>query len=219
MSTSPSPALERLPASAKRAWSPHRTMDLVSIYLPVFLMGLLALASYWLLRATPEVDAPAPEQAVTHEPDYFMRRFSLKSFDASGALRSEISGDEARHHPDTSSTEIDQARMRSLTPQGLLTTATAQHVISNDQQTEFVLEGDAVVIREAGSGSDGASIPRMEFRGERLRIYTQPQRLVSDRPVTVLRGNDTLRADALDYQGDEGVALFEGRVKVLLSPR
>ena len=132
------------PARPRRSW-----WDRLSIYLPVLLMGLLAAASYWLLRATPLPPEPKPERPPTHEPDYLMRRFSVKVFDASGALRSEVFGSEARHHPDTDTTEIDQARIRSVGAQGQVTTATAQRVVSNGQQTEFTLAGDAVVIREA----------------------------------------------------------------------
>ena len=47
-------------------------------------MGLLALASYWLLRATPATELPQAARPVSSEPDYFMRRFSVKAFDAKG---------------------------------------------------------------------------------------------------------------------------------------
>ena len=73
------------PATRARPRSRQRLWDQVSIYLPVLLMALLAAASYWLLRATPEALEPPPERPVTHEPDYFMQRFSVKVFDASGA--------------------------------------------------------------------------------------------------------------------------------------
>lgn len=211
------PALAATPARARRRFS-DRLWDQASIYLPVLLMGLLALGSYWLLRATPEALAPAAARPVTHEPDYFMRRFSVKVFDASGQLTHEVFGAEARHRPDTDQVEIDQARIRSIQPNDLLTTATAQQVITNGQQTEFVLQGDAVVIREGGRAPDGAVLPRMEFRGQELRIFTDPQRLMSDQPVTLLRGKDRLNADTLDYQGDEGVAQFRGRVRAQLTP-
>lgn len=213
------PGLNLAAGPRAAAWRPRRIWDQVSIYLPVLLMALLAAASYWLLRLTPEAVEPAPQRPVTHEPDYFMRRFSVKVFDEGGALKTEVYGAEARHHPDTDSTEIDQARIRSVDPNGLLTTATAQRVISNSAQTEFVLQGDAVVVREGGRGTDGAPVPRMEFRGEVLQVFTDPQRLVSDRPVTLLRGNDQINADSLDYVGDDHVALLKGRVKARLAPR
>ncbi|MDM7951577.1 LPS export ABC transporter periplasmic protein LptC [Hydrogenophaga sp.] len=214
------PAPPSLPAGKRRSrWRPDRLVDRLSIYLPVLLMGLLALASYWLLRATPGVPEAVVPAAVTSEPDYFMRRFSVKVFDPSGNLKNEVFGSEARHRPDSETLEIDDARIRSIGEDGLLTTATAQRVLSNAAQTEFVLEGDAVVVREAGRAADGSTVPRLEFRGELLRVYTDPQRLVSERPVTLLRGKDRLQGDTLDYRADDNLALLRGRVKVQLSGR
>ena len=194
-------------------------MDRMSIYLPVLLMGLLALASYWLLRATPAPEAPMAERPVSNEPDYFMRRFSVKSFDAKGTLKTEVFGAEARHFPATDMVEIDNARIRHIGDQGLPTLASARLVTTNGDNTEFVMQGDAVIVREAGSGANGEPLPRLEFRGEFLHIFLEPDRIVSDRPVTLLRGNDRLVADTLDYTGADQVAQFKGRVKVQLAPR
>jgi lipopolysaccharide export system protein LptC len=194
-------------------------MDRLSIYLPVLLMGLLALASYWLLRATPAPETPMAERPVSSEPDYFMRRFSVKSFDAKGTLKTEVFGAEARHFPATDMVEIDNARIRHIGDQGLPTLASARLVTTNGDNTEFVMRGDAVIVREAGPGADGEALPRLEFRGEFLHIFLEPDRIVSDRPVTLLRGNDRLVADTLDYTGENQVAQFKGRVKVQLAPR
>jgi len=197
------------PAARRHVW------DQLSIYLPVLLMGLLALASYWLLRATPDAPEPRPARALSDEPDYRMTRFSVKVFDASGALKSEVFGAEARHIPRTDNTEIDNARIRTVGPAGQVTTATAQRIVSNADQTAFTLAGDAVVIREAAG-----TVPRLEFRGEFIEVSTAPERVFSDRPVLLLRGNDRLAADALDYQGgDVRVAVLTGRVRATLSPR
>lgn len=197
----------------------RQLIDRMSIYLPVLLMGLLALASYWLLRATPAPETPMAERPVSSEPDYFMRRFSVKSFDAKGTLKTEVFGVEARHFPATDMVEIDNARIRHIGDQGLPTLATARLVTTNGDNTEFVMRGDAVIVREAGQGADGEPLPRLEFRGEFLHIYLEPDRIVSDRPVTLLRGNDRLVADTLDYTGEDQVAQFKGRVKVQLAPR
>ncbi len=209
-----------LPSSGLRKRSRHRFWDQVSIYLPVLLMGLLALASYWLLRATPEAPLPVPERPATHQPDYFMRRFSVKVFDVRGVLKTEVFGAEARHHPDTDTTEIDNARIRSYNDKGQLSTATARRVISNSTNTEFTLEGDAVVIREAGRQTGSDALPRLEFRGEYLKVFTDPEHVVSDQQVLLVRGNDRMSAASLDYRGgDERVAVFTGCVKSQLAPR
>lgn len=207
-------------ATAPRAPRRKRQLfDVLSIYLPVLLMGLLALASYWLLRATPPPPAPEEPKPVSSEPDYFMRRFSVKVFGADGSLRTNVSGTEARHFPATDMVEVDNGRIRHIADQGLPTLASARLITTNGENTEFVLEGDAVVVREAGVNAAGQAVPRLEFRGEFLHIYTEPERLVSDRPVTLLRGSDRLQADTLDYRGDERVATFKGRVKVRMEAR
>ena len=216
--TLPSPPVSgpsaRPPARRSRRWA-----DQFTVYLPMLLMGLLALASYWLLRATPPAPEPAVARPVSNEPDYFMRGFSVKVFNANGVLINEVFGREARHRPDTDTLEVDQARIRVVGEDGGVTTATARRVISNGARTEFLLEGDAVVVREGRTLASGSPAPKLEFRGEQLRVFTDPQRLVSDQPVTVLRGNDKLQSDTLDYVGADQVALMRGRVKVRLSPR
>lgn len=197
----------------------RKLIDQLSIYLPVLLMGLLALASYWLLRATPTPEAVEAERPVSVEPDYFMRRFSVKAFDGQGTLKTEVKGVEARHYPATDMVEIDDARIRHIGEQGLPTLATAKLVTTNGDNTEFVLRGNAVIVREAGNDVNGKPQPRLEFQGEFLHIFLEPDRIVSDRPVTLLRGNDRLVADTLNYTGEDQIADFKGRVKVQLAPR
>ena len=189
--------------------------DRLSIYLPVVLMGLLALGSYWLLRATPEPELPVAERPPQHEPDYFMRGFAVRTFAPDGALRSEVRGSEARHYPDNNSTEIDQARIRSQLPGSALTTARAERVTSNADQTEFVLRGNAVVVREAA----GENRPRLEFQGEHLRVLTDDRRVLSEQPVLLLRGRDQIRANTLDFRDGTGVAVLQGRVQATLQAR
>ena len=197
----------------------RKLIDQLSIYLPVLLMGLLALASYWLLRSTPAPEVAEAERPVSVEPDYFMRRFSVKAFDGQGTLKTEVKGEEARHYPATDMVEIDNARIRHIGQQGLPTLATAKLVTTNGDNTEFVLRGNAVIVREAGTDVNGQLQPRLEFQGEFLHIFLEPDRIVSDRPVTLLRGNDRLVADTLNYTGEDQVANFKGRVKVQLAPR
>ncbi len=223
MSTSdPLDFLDTVDLTEPAARAPRRKpklWDRVSIYLPVLLMGLLALASYWLLRATPIPEAPQAERPVGSEPDYFMRGFSVKAFEADGTLKSEVLGDEARHHPDDDRIEIDNARIRNIGTDGRPTVATARLVTTNADNSQFILEGDAVVVREAAVGTNGEPLPRLEFQGQYLKVFVDPERVVSDQPVVLLRGTDRLVADTLDYRGDTGVADFKGRVKARLAPR
>ena len=210
-------AVQPAASSGRRNFS--RWWDRVSIYLPVLLMMVLALASYWLLRATPEAEEPGPKPEVTHEPDYFMNRFSVKVFEPCGALKTELYGTAARHHPDVGTLVVDAARVRSFGQQRQLSTATARQITSNDEGTVFVLEGDAAVVRQAGKGANGELLPRLEFHGQYLRVSTEPEHIMSDKPVLLVRGQDQMTADSLDYSGDSRIAVLTGHVRAHFAPR
>jgi lipopolysaccharide export system protein LptC len=133
-------------------------------------------------------------------------------------LKSEVYGTEARHYPDDDSTEIDQARLMSHSPDRGLMTATAERAWANAAHTEYHLRGHAVVIRESTTSATGKPLPRMEFQGEHLQIFTDDKRVVSDRPVRLLRESDVVTADRLDYNDRERVAVLTGRVRAVLQP-
>ena len=84
--------------------------DRVALYMPIALMGLLALGTYWLVRSAPGMDEPGVPAPVRRDPDYRMEKFSIKTFDAAGHLRSELFGNQARHYPQTDIVEIDEIR-------------------------------------------------------------------------------------------------------------
>jgi len=189
------------------------------LYLPLVLMGLLAVGTYWLVRNTPAAYEAEAARPVNHEVDYFMRRATVKTFDESGRLKTEIFGTEARHFQDTETLEIDQARMRSTSPEGRLTTATANRALSNDAGSEVQLIGNAVVVREPMQNSDGSWMPRLEFTGEFLHVFMNEDRVISHLPVVLRRGSDVFSGDTFNYDNLDQVADLRGRVKGLLVPR
>ncbi|MBX3655660.1 MAG: LPS export ABC transporter periplasmic protein LptC [Ramlibacter sp.] len=195
-----------------------RLWDRISIYLPIILMGVLALGTYWLVRNTPILGPAATEKAVTHEPDYFMRKFSVRSFDGTGRLKSEVFGAEAHHFPDTDTLEISQPRLRSINDKGVFTVATADRALSNADGSEVQLIGNAVVVREPATDAAGHAMPGMEFRGEFLHAFMETERIRSHKPVTLIRGNDRFTADSMDYDNLDRVMRLNGRVRGVLVP-
>lgn len=204
----------------KSAW---RTVlgvwDSLSIYMPLLMMGALALGTYWLVRNTPIFSPTESVKEVRHEVDYFVRQFTVKNFDDAGRLKSDISGIEARHYPDTDTLEIDQARIRSIGLDGRVTTATGNRAYANSDGSEVQLAGNALVIREAGVDAAGREMPRLEFRGEFLHAFLNEERVKSHKPVTLIRGADQFTGDNFAYDNLDGVADLKGRVRGVLMPR
>lgn len=189
------------------------------LYLPLMVMAVLALGTYWLVRSTPAVDAVRPERVRGHEPDYFMRQFSIKTYDAMGRLRSEVQGVEARHYPDTRWIEIDDIRIRSFDTEGRLTTASARKGMTDDGATEVKLMGNAVVVREVQPRTGGTTAPRMEYRGESLHAFLNTQVVTSDQPVELLRGKDRFTANSMAFDNGEQTLQLRGRVHGTLVPQ
>jgi lipopolysaccharide export system protein LptC len=58
----------------------------------------------------------------------------------------------------------------------------------------------------------------MEFRSEFLHVSVQAQRLESDKPVELMRGEDRFTADKLDFNNVDRILQLKGRVKGKLVP-
>lgn len=193
------------------------TWERFLLYLPMVVMAVLALGSYWLVRSTPVADDRPQENAVRHHPDYFVKEFALKSFDVSGKVRTEVFGTEARHYPDTQWLEVDNIRILSYDEKGRLTVGTAKRGLTNEDISQVQLLGNAVIVREAADNAIAAN-SRMEYRSEFLDAYLQTEQVRSNKPVEIMRGKDKFTADSLDFDNVEQVLKLKGRVRGTLQP-
>ena len=196
-------------ALALRLW--RATWERLTLYLPMALMGVLALGTYWLVRSTPVFEPPAPEKPKRHEADYVVSNFGLKTYDANGRLKSDITGQTARHYPDTDTLEIDQVRIRSVNDRGHM-------AVTNSDSSEVQLMGNALVVREARQDR-GEEVPRMQFKGEFLHAFLDTERVKSHKPVDLQRGQDVFTADTLDFDNVTSVMALQGRVRGTLVPK
>jgi lipopolysaccharide export system protein LptC len=192
--------------------------DKTSIYLPVVLMGLLALASYWVVSLAPSADLPAPERAVSQAPDSIMRDFAVRQFSPDGTLQSELFGREMRRYPYNDTSVIDEAHGVQIADTGRRTTFQAQRLTTNGDQSIYWFEGNVIIIREAHH-TPASQDPRVEYRGEALTLYVDEDRLESDKPVVITRGNDRISGNRLRYDDNTTVLDMQGRVRALLQPR
>ena len=190
-----------------------RLRDTLSSYLPLLLMALLALATWWLVKNSPRLAVPGLERPVSSEPDYTMTTFSLERFDASGRLKVRIEGERLRHFPDTDRVEIDQARIRAFAQDGRVTLATAARALGNGDGSEMQLMGGAEV-----TAQDAAGQP-LVMRGEFLHAFLVKEQVRSHLPVLVSQGGTSLQAAAMDYNNATRRLNLKGPIRAELSPR
>jgi lipopolysaccharide export system protein LptC len=191
------PDLPEVPISLGPADSPRprvampwhlRLRDTLSSYLPLMLMGLLALTTSWLVKNAPRPVVPETARVESVAPDYTMDRFALERFDAQGRLKLRIEGEQLRHFPATDRIEIEGAVIRSIAPDGRVTLAKAQRAIGNGDGSEF------------------------------LHAFFVTEQVRSPVPVQVLAGSTTLRAAGLDYDHATRKLELKGPLRAEMAP-
>jgi lipopolysaccharide export system protein LptC len=205
------------PARARPAPPPAtpwllRLRDVLSAYLPLLLMALLALGTWWLVQNTPVAPGPAPAAPVRHDPDYTMARFAIERFDRSGRLQLRIEGEVLRHYPDTDRYEIDDARIAAVAPDGRVTHASARRALGNGDFSELQLHGNAQVRSRQGDGQV------VEMSSEFLHAFLLTERVTTHLPVQVRQAKSVLRAAGLTYEHGARRLDLKGPLKATLPP-
>ena len=198
----------------------RRVFDRLAVYLPLALMAMMAMTTYWLVRNTPVMGEVELEAAPRHVPDYFMRDFSVKVFGEDGRLKSEMIGIEGRHYPDTDTLEIDQPRIRILGAEGRVTTAVATRGLINADGSEAQLFDKAVVVREASTTAQGVASPRSELHSDFLHLFANTEQVRTHLPVTLVRGSGDrfTSQEGMDFDNLDRVMQLTGRVRGTLLP-
>jgi lipopolysaccharide export system protein LptC len=169
-----------------------RWRELLGAYLPLVLMALLALGTWWLVKNTPRPASDDDAAAVRTEPDYEMRDFAITRFAPDGRATVRLEGARLRHYPDTDRIEIETARMHSRTPDGRVTQAQAARALANGDASEWQLSGGARVVTQVRAG------PPLEIDGEFLHVFVHTERVRSHLPVRVRQGDDEIHAGGID---------------------
>jgi lipopolysaccharide export system protein LptC len=199
----------------------RRVFDRLAVYLPLALMAMMAMTTYWLVRNTPVMGEVELEAAPRHVPDYFMRDFSVKVFGEDGRLKSEMIGIEGRHYPDTDTLEIDQPRIRILGAEGRVTTAVAARGLINADGSEAQLFDKAVVVREASTTAQGVTSPRSELHSDFLHLFANTEQVRTHLPVTLVRGSGDrfTSQEGMDFDNLDQLMQLKGRVRGTIQPR
>jgi len=187
-------------------------IDRLVLVLPLLMVAMLALGSYWMVRSAPGVDTGELPRPPDDTPDYLIEGFTVQKFDANGRLSALLQGASAQRLPDATWIEIQKFTFRSTDAQGQGKLASADQGLSNPDNNEFQLSGNARMVREAHPAGD---YPRLEIRGDFLHVWTEPEKVESDRPVQIVHGKHRIRADSLQYDGTTRALQMDGRVQAV----
>jgi lipopolysaccharide export system protein LptC len=189
----------------------RRALDSLALYLPGLVMAIFALGSWWLVRSLPTLLNDAPTKAVRQEPDYYLNQFSVQSFNSSGRLIKEISGKRAQHFPDSDTLEISDVVLQGVNPNGKRFNARADRALAKGDGSEMTLMGDVFLTQQASSKNNGLS--PIELRSQKLNTMTKEERLFSDVPVEIRRGQDVFTANSMRLNSQTGEYELTGKVR------
>jgi lipopolysaccharide export system protein LptC len=190
-----------------------RTRELLGTYLPLLLMALLALGTWWLVKNTPRPVAGTDGPPLRHDPDYEMHDFAITRFGADGRPTVRIEGTLLRHYPDTDRVEIESARLQATSPDGRVTYAHAARALANGDGTEWQLSGGAQVVAQMRSG------PALQLDSEFLQVFVPTERIRTHLPVTVRQGDDEIRAGGVEADNLAQQLRLAAPVRAIFSPR
>lgn len=202
----PAPRASRLP------W-PARLRETLVSYLPLLLMVLLALGSWWLVKNSPQPLVARESKLPAGQPDYTMRGFTVQRFAADGPLRLTLEGRELHHYPDSDRIEIEELRLTALGADGRPAVATARRALSDGKARDVQLLGGAQLRSRTADGTP------LEIDSEFLRFETEAQRVTTDRTVKLRMGSTQATAGGLVWDNRTRVLELKPPIRAVLPSR
>jgi lipopolysaccharide export system protein LptC len=201
-------------------WRQLRLGQRMQAWLPVWLLGALALFSYWLVQNSPVLNATDTQRPDSIKPNAYFYNLRLIGYGRDGKWEMQMNGQRASHREDLQHYDIEAPKMLKRSPEsGVLTQVSAQRGQINESGTVVHLFGQAVIYRPKQKAIDGTVSKSLEVRSEYLLLDDERHALQTDRPVVIKQDQDQFSAEhMLALQQDEKLTL-EGRVRGTLMPR
>jgi lipopolysaccharide export system protein LptC len=166
-----------------------RTNTLFSLALAA---GLAAL-TMWLERM---VQAPAAGQpnALEHDPDFIVERFTATSLDKTGRPEFGLAAIRMTHYPDDESTELEEPRLVQFREEGPPVRISAERGTVTKDGEEVRLYGNVRVVREATKGR-----PELQMETTYLQVFPKQDIARTPEAVVITEGASRLTGVGMDY--------------------
>ncbi len=160
---------------------------LVLKFLPMFLMGLLTLGTYWMVQmSTPNLDAAKQKR---HVPDYTMDKIVVTTLGPEGNTKFRVVGEKLIHYEDDASSEIDWPIARRFHETKPAITVRSDKGFMDGDMTIFQLVGNATLTRPAQSATaTQAGTARMFMSSSRFTVLMNEDIVKTNQPVNLEQG-------------------------------
>lgn len=160
-------------------------------YLTILLLIiLLAIASSWFFESIKD-HQELPEEAVRHDPDYFLENFTATSRNLQGVITYKVVAKHLEHYPDDNSMKL-QKPVFSFYEDNIKTWDAVADEAIIFQETQIIhLNGHVILTQLAGNKT---SFTPSKITSEQLTIEAKKKVAHTESKITLIQGNSHIQA-------------------------
>lgn len=163
--------------------------------MPLILMGLLTLLTFWLVKKNSPPEQSPLERVRLHEPDYIITDGALSSLNELGQTKYRVIGKKVTHYDDDASIDIDAPRMRMFMPKQSPVTIKADLGHMDGDLTMLDLIDNAEIFRPAQVASeDTPAKPRLLARSAFFKVLINEDIVETNKPLTLEQGMSIMQS-------------------------
>lgn len=182
-------------------------------FLPILLMGLLTLGTYWMVQITsPDTYDAQPKR---HVPAYIMDQIVVTTLGPQGGTLYRIVGDKLTNYEDDSSSEIDFPIARRFNPGKPATTVRSDKGYLDGDLTVLDLVGNATLLRPPQPATPNqAGSARMFMSSSKFTVLLNEDIVKTNQPVTLEQGLSVMNSqDGAIFDNINQRLIMTGQVK------
>jgi lipopolysaccharide export system protein LptC len=186
--------------------------DRVMSIIAIVLLAIVSGTSYWYAQSLHRRGDGAPARPGT--PDFYVERFVLTVFDATGQPRRRMYADRLTHFAENDDVALQQARLVSLRTDQPRFEARSDTARLEETGEVLTMQGNVVIVRAGESGQ-----PPLQVETDTLVARPEDDRYTTDSAVRVTRGASVVTAHGMDFDNIARTIAFKADVRNVLAPR
>lgn len=189
-------------------------------FLPLLIMGGLALLSYWLLKINIAEEVPITPKMKAHTPDYYFENFKITALNEIGQTKYRLIGNSMIHYEDDASIDLDKPKLRFFPPNSPPLTVVGDSGHINGDLSILELFNRAEIFRPVEVNSSNIVInPMLRARSNYFKIFINDDVIKTNLPVKLERGESVVTASqGLEFDNIQQRTVLFGEVKGFLIP-
>ena len=198
------------PAELKRSLG-HGLLRL----LPLILMGILTLMTFWLVQKSNPAETPKLVPPRLHEPDYTIKNGALSALNEVGDTKYRILGKEVIHYDDDASIDIIAPRMRLFQVGKPPVTVKSDTGHLDGDLTVLDLNDHAQIARpaQAATATEPAMF-RLLAQSSFFKVLINDDIIETDKPITLEQGMSVMNStNGGTFNNVEQSMVLQGDVK------